>query len=305
MQICTHRPVYTDLYMQTCDLSCHAFADDGSSCICCSTSTQVQLVTIDSTCLHVLGHNHASPTVFTSFELLHLPCGKLHFQHVEERCPAGASDDWRHIRATIESVSSEVLDMFRSTDQAAQMEPISYQAADMWAVGLLLVLMLTGCTPFSTPHVTSLSLDDEAERTAFVANCHTQWVCVWTAVHCALGCNVFCMTRDHSVFHTVTVCQSQFLCCFGSLVPNSTARLAAPCHVMVLVASAEGSCRLTAWCRSKACCSKCNMLLSCRLMHMPLAVLSPLNLNVWPSLFLMSTSTPLQQGSFGACCILI
>ena len=33
-------------------------------------------------------------------------------------------------------------------NQAIQAEPISYQAADMWAVGLLLVDMLTGSTPF-------------------------------------------------------------------------------------------------------------------------------------------------------------
>ena len=50
---------------------------------------------------------------------------------------------------------------------------------------------------------------------------------------------------------------------------------------------------------------KMHRLLSCRLMHMRLAVLSPLKLNGWLGLFLMSTSTPLQQGSSGACCILI
>jgi len=50
---------------------------------------------------------------------------------------------------------------------------------------------------------------------------------------------------------------------------------------------------------------KTHMLLSCRLMHMPLAVLCPLHLNFWLTLFLMSMSTPLQQGSSGACCILI
>ncbi len=48
-----------------------------------------------------------------------------------------------------------------------------------------------------------------------------------------------------------------------------------------------------------------HMVLSCRLMHMPLAVLSPSKLNGWLSFFLMSMSTPLQQGSSGACCILI
>ncbi len=38
----------------------------------------------------------------------------------------------------------EMLHLLRSADEGTQVEPISYQAADMWAVGLLLVLMLTG-----------------------------------------------------------------------------------------------------------------------------------------------------------------
>ena len=78
-------------------------------------------------------------------------------------------------------------------NQAIQAEPISYQAADMWAVGLLLALMLTGGMPFLDPDVTrksSSSISDGIERMALAAKRQEHWVCVWTAVHCAPECNV-------------------------------------------------------------------------------------------------------------------
>jgi serine/threonine protein kinase len=148
---------------------------------------------INSTCLHMLGHKHASPTLFASFELLHLHSCNLHLQCVKERGPADASDKWMQIRATIEGMSPELLHLMRSADEATQVEPISYQAADMWAVGLLLVLMLTGGMPFLSPDVagkTYLSFADEAARKACVAKHHEVWVCVWIVLHCAAGCNI-------------------------------------------------------------------------------------------------------------------
>jgi len=48
----------------------------------------------------------------------------------------------------MECVSPELFHLMFGANQAIQAEPISYQAADMWAVGLLLVDMLTGSTAF-------------------------------------------------------------------------------------------------------------------------------------------------------------
>ncbi|DBB13067.1 TPA: hypothetical protein ACH3X3_005799 [Trebouxia sp. C0006] len=59
-----------------------------------------------------------------------------------------ASNEWMQTRATMECVSPELFHLMFGANQAIQAEPISYQAADMWAVGLLLVDMLTGSTPF-------------------------------------------------------------------------------------------------------------------------------------------------------------
>ena len=92
----------------------------------------------------MLGHNHASHALFTSFQLLHLHCYILLIQCMKERCPADAPHKWMHIRATLAGVSPDMLHLMRSADEGTQVEPISYQAADMWAVGLLLVLVLTG-----------------------------------------------------------------------------------------------------------------------------------------------------------------
>ena len=99
---------------------------------------------IDLTFLHMLGHNHASPT----FHCYIFTVAILRIQCINERGPTDAWNDWVHIRATMEGVSPELLHLIWSADQATQAEPISYQAADMWAVGLLLVDMLTGSTPF-------------------------------------------------------------------------------------------------------------------------------------------------------------
>ena len=133
------------------------------------------------------GHKLASPTLVTSFELLH-----VHIQCLKERSLADLSNEWMQLRANIESASPELLHMLCSADQANlnQVEHISYQAADMWAVGLLLVLMLTGRMAFLHPDLTgktSLPVPDETARKDFVAMRHEQWVCVWTAVHCAHG----------------------------------------------------------------------------------------------------------------------
>ncbi len=177
---------------------------------------------IDSTCLHILGQNHATHTLFTSFELLHLHCCDLHIQCMEERCPADAPDEWMHIRATFEGVAAEVLQILRSADLATQVEPISYQAADMWAVGLLLVLMLTGGMPFLDPDVTgksSLSIPDEAERKAFVAKRHEQWVCVWIAVQC-FACR-YVITRSFMLLLSVNPSLSNVL---GALQASGVSR---------------------------------------------------------------------------------
>lgn len=147
----------------------------------------MQHITIGSTSLHMLGHNLASLTLVTSFELLH-----VHIQCMTEHSLADYSGEWLQVRASIESASPELL-LTLSTDQADQLEYISYQAADMWAVGMLLVLMLTGAWPFLHPDMagnTSLPSPDEITRKAFVTELHEQWVCVWTDVHCAPGCIV-------------------------------------------------------------------------------------------------------------------
>jgi serine/threonine protein kinase len=153
----------------------------------------------------MLGHSRASHALFTSFELLHLRCCDLHLQCMKERCcHADAPDEWMHIRTTISGVSPEMLHLMRSADEDTQVEPVSYQAADMWAVGLLLVLMLTGETPFTVPDVTgksSLSIPDEAEMMAFVAKRHEQWVCVWIAVQC-FACR-FVITRSFMLLLSV------------------------------------------------------------------------------------------------------
>ena len=104
-----------------------------------------------------------------------------------ERCPADAPHEWMHIRTTIEGVSPEMLHLMRSPELATQVEPVSYQAADMWAVGVLLALMLTGGLLFLDPEATgtsSSSIPDAAERMASVAKRHAQWVCLWIAVQC-------------------------------------------------------------------------------------------------------------------------
>ena len=137
--------------------------------------------------------SHASPTLFTSFELLHLHSCNLHIQCMEQCCPADAAEEWVEIRASIGGMSPEVLCLVHSAGQATLVEPISYQAADMWAAGLLLVLMLTGSTPFLSPDLarkTDLSFADEAARKASVAKCHGQWVCVWITLHRAAGCKI-------------------------------------------------------------------------------------------------------------------
>jgi len=144
---------------------------------------------IDLTFLHMLGHNHASPTFHCYIFTVAILC----IQCINERGPTDAWNDWVHIRATMEGVSPELLHLMWSADQATQAEPISYQAADMWAVGLLLVLMLTGGMPFLSPDVagkTYLSFADEAARKACVAKHHEVWVCVWIVLHCAAGCNI-------------------------------------------------------------------------------------------------------------------
>lgn len=141
----------------------------------------------ESNCLRSLGQNHPSHTLSTSFELLHLHCYKLYIQCMKERCPADAPYEWVQIRTSIDNCAPEVLHIMRSAIEATQVEPISYQAADMWAVGLLLVRMLTGGMPFLGPDGTkksSVSIPDEAERLAFVAKRHEQWVCVWIAIQC-------------------------------------------------------------------------------------------------------------------------
>ncbi len=133
----------------------------------------------------MLGHKLASPTLITDFELLH-----VHIQCLKEHSLADLSDEWMQIRANIEGASPELLHMMCRGDQANRLEHISCQAADMWAVGLLLVLMLTGRMAFLHPDLTgktSLPVPDETARKAFVAMRHEQWVCVWTAVHCAPG----------------------------------------------------------------------------------------------------------------------
>ena len=215
-----------------------------AGCSYCIACMQVQHVIIDLTFLPKLGHKHASPT----FRCNIFTVAVLSIQCIKERGPTDAWNDWVHIRANMEGVSPELLRLMFSADEETQVEPISYQAADMWAVGLLLVLMLTGFTPFLDAEVdgkSSKSIADEAERVAFVAKLHKQWVCVWTAVSCAPGCKVL-HANAHQVLHATTVCQSQFVCHSCSLVFDSTARLAAPCHVLVLAASAKGSCRHTA-----------------------------------------------------------
>ena len=159
------------------------------------TSSTSQLIQPVFTCW-VTSH-----ALLTSFELLHCHCQQLqmqtanglHIQCMKERCPADAPGDWMHIRAAFEGVAPEVLLFFRNDDEAAQVKPISYQAADMWAVGLLLALMLTGGMPFLDPDVTrksSSSISDGIERMALAAKHQEHWVCVWTAVHCAPECNV-------------------------------------------------------------------------------------------------------------------
>ena len=115
----------------------------------------------------MLGHNLASLTLVASFELLH-----VHIQCMTEHSLAEYSGEWLQVRASIESASPELL-LTLSTDQADQVEHISYQAADMWAVGMLLVLMLTGAWPFLHPDMagnTSVPLPDEITRKAFVDN---------------------------------------------------------------------------------------------------------------------------------------
>ena len=92
----------------------------------------------------MLGQYHTSHELFTSFELLHLHCCKLHVQCMKERCLAGAPGEWMHIRTTIAGAAPEMLQIVRSAGEGIQVDTVSYQAADMWAVGLLLALMLTG-----------------------------------------------------------------------------------------------------------------------------------------------------------------
>ena len=136
-----------------------------------------------------------------------------------EGCPADAPHEWMHIRTTVEGVSPELLHLLRSPELATQMEPVSYQAADIWAVGVLLALMLTGGLPFLDHEVTgtsSSSVPNEAERMAFVAKRHEQWVCLWIAVQC-FACR-YVITRSFilllSVNHILSaVLEAWFLIC--------------------------------------------------------------------------------------------
>ena len=103
----------------------------------------------------------------------------FHIQCMKERCTADALGDWIHVRASIEGSAPEVLRLFRSAYEGTQLQTISYQAADMWAVGMLLALMLTGEVPMLDPDVTgksSSSISDEAERMASAATRLEQWV---------------------------------------------------------------------------------------------------------------------------------
>ena len=63
---------------------------------------------------------------------------------MKERRLAEFPGEWMQLWASIENASPELLHLMLSTDQPDQVEHVSHQAADMWAVGLLLVLMLTG-----------------------------------------------------------------------------------------------------------------------------------------------------------------
>jgi serine/threonine protein kinase len=109
----------------------------------------------------------------------------FHIRCMNERCSADALGDWIHVRASIEGSAPEVLRLFRSAYEGTQLETISYQAADMWAVGLLLALMLTAGVPVLDPDVTgksSSSISDEAERMASAAKRLEHWVCNRVAV---------------------------------------------------------------------------------------------------------------------------
>lgn len=151
-------------------------------------ATPVQLI---QNCLHMLGQHHTRHALFTSFELLHFCCKRC-CECVKERCLADAPGEWMHIRTTIAGVAPEVLQIMRGAFEGTQVEIVSYKAADMWAVGVLLALMLTGGKAFLDPDVTgtpSSSISDEVERMALAAK-RQRWVCLWTAVCCAPECNV-------------------------------------------------------------------------------------------------------------------
>ncbi len=148
------------------------------SCCICTVVVQVQM-------------QIANPVVV---QLQKQTANDFHIQCMKERCTADAPGDWIHVRASIEGSAPEVLCLFRGAYGGIQLQTISYQAADMWAVGLLLALMLTGGVPMLDPDVTGKSpssISDEAERMAFAAKRLEQWVCNRVAVQYLHACCYF------------------------------------------------------------------------------------------------------------------